>query len=132
MVERCHQCIRRFALDGFTEAGADAAPLVGLGRAGVNGEETGVYYHVDKAADWPLQFAIRLGDAALQFVLGSPLAAEVASQGLARLETRDSNRQSEGAAVSSLAFIYNDHLVPGLTAERKGAPESALSQGVRR
>ncbi len=54
MVERCHLAIRRFALDGFTEAGAAAAPLVGLGRAGVNGEEKGVYYPVDKAADWRL------------------------------------------------------------------------------
>ncbi len=40
-----------------------------------------------------------------------------------RLKTRDSNRQREGAAVSSLAFLYNDPLLPGLTAERKGAPK---------
>ena len=46
---------------------------------GDNGEEKGVYYPVDKATDWPLQFAIRLGGAALQFILDSPLAAEVAS-----------------------------------------------------
>ncbi len=53
------------------------AAIVRLGGAGVNVEENGVYYPVDKAADWPLQFAIRLGGAVLQSVLGSPLAADV-------------------------------------------------------
>ena len=72
------------------------AAIVRLGGAGVNVEEKGVYYPVDKAADWPLQFAIRLGGAALQFIFGSPVAAEVASQVLARLETRDSNRPKGG------------------------------------
>ncbi len=42
-------------------AGDGAAAIVRPGRAGVNGEDKGVYYPLDKAADWPLQFAIRLG-----------------------------------------------------------------------
>ena len=66
-------------------------------------------YPVDKAAGWPLQFATRLGGAALQSALGSPLAAGVASQVFG--QTRDARLQSpqrEGAAVFSLAFLYND------------------------
>ncbi len=35
--------------------------IVRLGGAGVNGEDKGVYYPLDKAEDWPLQFAMRLG-----------------------------------------------------------------------
>ena len=60
-----------------------AVRLCAWGRAGVNEEEKGVYYPVDKAADWPLQFAIRLGGAALQSVLGSPLAADLPPEGRA-------------------------------------------------
>ncbi len=42
-------------------AAVGAAAIVRLVRAGVNGEDKGVYYPLDKAADWPLQFACDLG-----------------------------------------------------------------------
>ncbi len=46
---------------GHQQAVAAVAAIVRQGRAAVNGEDKGVYYPLDKAEDWPLQFAMRLG-----------------------------------------------------------------------
>ncbi len=73
-----------------------------LGWAGVNGEEKGVYYPVDKAADWPLQFRYDLGVRHSSLFSVPPLwqtcHLRIASQVLARLVTRETpSAQREGA-----------------------------------